>query len=149
MTEFSDPEHSLLEIVFQGVHEEPIAALCDDTVVAALHDWEQRADKSDPMGDHFQFDNTRSFTISYQGRTGNYWPDEHANALGETMIRENLFSDGICTLKDLTPTLYVVKYKVQAIFDTEYLLVCPYPTHADNIAGLLVVCVNRLLKKRT
>lgn len=145
--DFSDPSHSSMEIVFQGAQEAAIETLCNDEVVAALSRWRERAPRSEPHPELFRLNDTRSFVISYAGKTDDYWPDQPSNVIGETIIREFLFSTGICDLDDLAPRLYVAKYKVQAMIDTEYLLVCPYPTEAENIGGLLVVCVNEHLRK--
>ena len=148
MTTFSDPEHALQDLAFQGADEQPIKTLVDDTVLLALIQWEARTDQSHPLVERFQFGDTRTFTISYQGESGNFWPDRSVNILGETLVREFLFSDGICKLEDMTPKLYNVKYRVEAMDDNEYLLVCPYPTASNNTAGLLVVCVNEHLKQK-
>lgn len=144
--DFSDPGHSSMEIVFQGAQEAEIETLCNDKVIAALARWRERAPQSDPYPELFRLEETRSFVITYEGNTDEYWPDRPSNVIGETIIREFLFSSGICDLEGLAPRLYVAKYKVQAMIDTEYLLTCPYPTEAGNIGGLLVVCVNEQLR---
>lgn len=144
--DFSDPSQSSMEIVFQGADEASIESLCNDNVVEALARWRGREPQSDSHALLFRLEDTRSFVISYDGKTGDYWPDQTNNVVGETIIREFLFSSGICELDGLDPRLYVAKYKVQAMIDTEYLLVCPYPTAAGNIGGLLVVCVNEHLR---
>lgn len=143
---FSDPRHTMSELVFQGAHEAAVAEVCDERLLSALGEWEQRSDITDPRANLFHFDNTRAFTISYDGVSGNYWPDEDSNTLGETLIREHFYVDGICRLPDLNARLYVVKYKIQALYDSEYLLVCPYPTRSNNLAGLVVICANHLLR---
>lgn len=142
MTTISDVRHHSQDIVFQGVIQQPIATVCDDTVLLALKQWEMRVDVTDPLANHFQFYDTRSFTISYRGECANFWPDENMNVVGETLIRDFLFPSGICVLHEMTPRLYFVKYKIQAMDDSEYLLVCPYPTAANNVSGLLIVCIN-------
>ncbi|MEO1201972.1 MAG: hypothetical protein AAFX10_04640 [Pseudomonadota bacterium] len=144
--DFRDSKHLADELVFQGVEEKPPAALDDDAVLAALAKWQSRADATAPSPEAFHLEGARCFTISYQGEAGNYWPDEAENVLIESLAREFLFKDGICALDDLEPRLYIARYKVQALTDTEYLLACPYPTEAGNIAGVVVVCVKHYLK---
>ena len=144
--DFSDPNHTLSALIFQGAEEQEPAALCDEEIMAALARWQSRDQPVLPDAEHFQLEQTRCFTISYDGKAGHYWPNEDANLLGESLVRDFLFHDGICTLDVLQPRLFVAKYKVEAILDTEYLLVCPYPTDDGNIAGVVVVCVNRHLK---
>ena len=146
--DFRDPSHTADELVFQGADEYEPAALCDDDVLRALGDWQSRRVLTETSPEVFHLENTRSFTVSYKGQADDYWPDEAVNRLGEGLVRDFLFKDGICALDDLKPRLYVAKYKVQALSDTEYLLVCPYPTEAGNIAGMVVVCVNQHLRPR-
>ena len=143
MSQFSDNIHHVTELIFQGVTEHAPEELCNQTVLKTLEGWLQRPEKTVPEPERFQLDNTRSFTISYQGETDAYWPDEDGNFIGESLVREFLFEDGICNLDSHTPRLYVATYKVLAMMEVEYLLVCPYPTASDNIAGAVVICVNQ------
>ena len=146
MTDFSDRQQVELEPVFQGAHEEAIDALGNDSVLTALARWRERSPQSDSGVDRLRLEQTRSFTISYDGESGSYWPDKSSNLVGETLVRKFLFRQGICQLDGLAPRLYVAKYKVEVMNATEYLLVCPYPTEAGNIAGLAVVCINQHLR---
>lgn len=143
MSRFSDDIHHITELIFQGVTEHAPEELCNISVLEALQRWQLRADQTRPEPDMFRLDQTRSFTISYQGETGDYWPDEDGNFLGESLIREFLFEDGICNLDNLSARLFVATYKLLAMMEVEYLLVCPYPTASDNIAGAVVICVNQ------
>ncbi len=144
--DFSKSTFSLADLIFQGATLHEPAELCNDTVLAALSDWRRRAEPTAPLSTAFQLEDTRSFAIRYDGETSEYWPDEDSNWLGECLIREFLFRDGICVLDSLEPRLYLAKYKIEAVIDREYLLVCPYPTEAGNLGGTLVVCVNRHLR---
>ena len=143
MSQFSDDTHHITELIFQGVTQHMPEELCNASVLQALQRWQQRDDKTRPEPDMFRLDQTRSFTISYLGETDAYWPDEDGNFVGESLVREFLFEDGICNLDSLSPRLYIATYKVLAMMDVEYLLVCPYPTESGNIAGLIVICVNQ------
>jgi len=144
--DFSKSTFSLADLVFQGATLHEPAELCNDTVLAALSDWQSRAAPAAPFGEVFRLEETRSFAIRYDGETSEYWPDEDSNWLGECLIREFLFRDGICRLDSLEPRLYLAKYKIEAVIDREYLLVCPYPTESGNLGGMLVVCVNQHLR---
>ncbi len=139
--DFSDANHTTDELVFQGVEVKRPSDLGDDGVLRALEDWQSRGQSTEASPEHFHLDGTRGFTISFDGKADDYWPDEAANDLIESLVRSLLFRDGICALDDLEPRLYVARYKVQALNDTEYLLVCPYPTESGNIAGVVVVCI--------
>ena len=145
MNQFSDDSHHVTEMIFQGATEHTPEELCNQTVLDALAKWQQRQNPVEPAPEHFRLDQTRSFTISYQGDVDHYWPDQDSNFLGESLVREFLFEDGICTLDQHECRLYLATYKVLAMMEVEYLLVCPYPTEAGNIAGVVVVCVNQQL----
>ena len=144
--DFSDADFSLADLVFQGAAENEPAALCDDQVLGMLQAWQQRPDLTEPAAETFRLEQTRSFVMSYQGQAGSYWPDKEGNWIGECLVREFLFRDGICQLESLDPRLYAAKYKLEALTDVEYLLVCPYPTEAGNIGGMVVICVNQHLR---
>ena len=145
MNSFSDDTHHVTEMIFQGVAEHKPEDLCNQTVLNALKQWEQRPQLTKPEPEHFRLEQTRSFTITYTGTADHYWPDEDGNFLGESLVREFLFEEGICTLDNHHCKLYVATYKILAMIDVEYLLVCPYPTESGNIAGVVVVCVNQHL----
>ncbi len=146
MIDFSDSDISLADLVFQGATEHEPAALCNDQVIDTLRAWQQRGSAAEPAADTFRLEQTRSFTMTYQGEAGGYWPDKEGNWIGECLVREFLFRDGICQLDSLEPRLFMAKYKLEALSDVEYLLVCPYPTEAGNIGGMIVVCVNQHLR---
>ena len=144
MINFADKEHLIAELVFQGATEHKAEDLCDAEILAALSEWHGRENPTNPYHDAFRLQNTPSFNISYAGETNNYWPDEESNFIGECLVRDFLFQDGICQLQGFSARLYRAKYKLIAAIDTEYLLVCPYPTAAGNIAGIL----GRLCKQK-
>jgi len=144
--DFSKSTFSLADLVFQGATLHEPAELCNDAVLTALSNWQQRAEPAEPSAKAFRLEDTRSFAIRYDGETDDYWPDEDSNWLGECLIREFLFRDGICVMESLEPRLYLAKYKIEAVIDREYLLVCPYPTASGNLGGVVVVCVNQHLR---
>ena len=86
------------------------------------------------------------FSITYEGEAGEYWPDESMTDITETLVREFLYRDGICSLTDERVRLIRMKYNVMASEGDEYVLVCPYVTAAGNISGIVVVCVNMMLR---
>lgn len=144
--DFSDPDHNAAELVFQGAVEAEPSSRCNKAMMAALDAWLNRPEPTDPGLECFRFDAAPAFAISYRGEVLDYWPDEAANWLTEGLVRDFVFRNGICVIDDLTPRLHEAKYKVQAMSDTECLLVCPYPTAAGNIGGIVVVCVNHYLE---
>ncbi len=50
-----------------------------------------------------------------------YWPNESENDMSETLIREFLYHDGICTLSDERARLFHANYKIIAMNGEEYL----------------------------
>ena len=90
-------------------------------------------------------ENSTLFSITYEGRAGEYWPDESMNNLTETLVREFLFRDGICSISDERVRLIHMKYNVMASEGDEYVLVCPYLSAAGNISGIVVVCVTMMM----
>lgn len=145
MPSFSDP-NSLSEIIFQGAPDHPIEMYCSDTVLDKLRTWQNRQDPAKPDTELLQLSETRGFIISYDGKSSDYWPNREDNMVGESLIREFLFQHGICQLETLTPMFYTAHYKVVAMQETEFLLVLPFPTPSNNVAGIIVICVNRHLR---
>ena len=86
------------------------------------------------------------FCISYEGEAGEYWPNEAMTDVTETLVREFLYAGGICSLSDERVRLIHMKYNVMASEGDEYVLVCPYLTAAENISGIVVVCVTKMLR---
>ena len=85
------------------------------------------------------------FSISYLGESDEYWPNEPDTLLTETLIREFLFNDGICSLTDDHERLVCMKYKIMAMEGEEHVMICPYLTEAGNISGIVVVCLSKLM----
>ncbi len=148
MNTFKDEEHSIPEIVIQIVHEEDPQEWCDQETLDALKTWSERPTSSDPQASILHLTKTLGFTISYEGESANYWPDEKSNLILESLVRDILYSDGICSIPDFEIRFYRVSFRVTGMADTEYVLVCPYPTQAGNVAGLVVVCLNNRLTRK-
>ncbi len=147
MNDFTDRQHNLRELVFQGAPSHPMETYCNDAVIAAVQQWQQRESITEPMPELLRLENTRSFVISYKGECRDYWPNQKDNLIAETLVRQFLFAHGTCQLNSMAPMFYTVHYEVIAMQETEFMLVLPFPTEANNIAGSLVVCVNRQLRE--
>lgn len=81
--------------------------------------------------------------------TRDYWPNESENDISETLIREFLYHDGICTLSDERVRLFHASYTIMALNGDEYLLVCPYLTATGNVSGIVVVTVTKMIRGRS
>ncbi len=144
---FHDNEHHFATLAYHNSQALQLAQTCRQEIVDAVAAWQGRADCQNPGVEFFNLDKSRSFAIDYQGHSSSYWPNEADNLLGESLVREFLYEDGICSVTDTDIRLYKVSYSVMAgEYGTEYLLVCPYLTEAGNIAGIVVTCVNMYLR---
>ena len=148
MNTFKDEEHTIPEIVIQLVDETDPKEWCDQETLDALKSWNERPIASDPHLSILRLSNTLGFTISYEGESSNYWPDEKSNLIVESLVRDILYADGICSIQDYNSRLYRVSFRVTGMADSESILVCPYPTQEGNISGLVVICVNNRLVRR-
>ncbi len=142
---FSDNEHNLAELAFQGATDMDPEQTCPQEVIDALVTWRARTDHQSSGAYLLHVENCSLFSITYEGRTGDYWPDESMNNLTETLVREFLFRDGICAISDERVRLIHMKYNVMASEGDEYVLVCPYLSAAGNISGIVVVCVTMMM----
>lgn len=144
--DFSDAKHDLAELAFQGAAELDLTQSCRPEVIDALGTWHDRPDHTSSGAALLRVENCSLFSISYEGNAGEYWPNASENDMSETLVREFLFRDGICTLADERVRLIRMKYNIMALAGDEYLLVCPYLTAAGNISGIVVVCVTKMLR---
>ncbi len=142
---FSDNKHNLAELAFQGATDMDPEQTCRQEVIDALVTWRARPDHRSSGADLLHVENCTLFSITYEGRAGEYWPDESMNNLTETLVREFLFRDGICSISDERVRLIHMKYNVMASEGDEYVLVCPYLSAAGNISGIVVVCVTMMM----
>ena len=145
--DFSDSQHNLAELAFQGAEELDPGEHCPDEVIAALASWQGRADHTISGADLLRLSNCAVFSISYEGDAGDYWPDESENEISEIFVREFLYNDGICNITDERVRMLHVKYSIMALTGDEYLLVCPYVTAANNISGIVVCCLTKMLQQ--
>ena len=144
---FADRDHDFASFVYHGAVELRPEEVCDDVLLTALRQWRARQDTHSSGIEAFHLDRCLCFAISYQGESSHHWPNEEKTFIIESLVRQFLFHEGLCTLQDTRVHLYHMRYTVLAIDDHEYLLVCPYITPAGNIGGLTVVCVNQCLRE--
>jgi len=144
--DFSDKKHNLAELAFQGATDMDPEQTCKQQVIDALEIWRGRPDHQSSGAELLHIENCMLFSITYEGEAGEYWPDEAMTDITETLVREFLYRDGICSLTDERVRLIRMKYNVMASEGDEYVLVCPYLTAAGNISGIVVVCVNMMIQ---
>lgn len=145
LMDFSDNKHSLAELAFHGATEVDPEKTCTKDVVQAVATWNHRPDHQLSGSDLLRLEDCAVFSINYEGKVGTYWPNESENDLSETLVREFLYHNGICTLADERVRLFHARYTIMALTGDEYLLVCPYRTTAGNISGIVVVTVTKKL----
>ena len=143
--DFSDNKHNLAELAFHGATEVAPEQICTRDVIQALATWSHRPNHQLSGSDLLRLDDCAIFSINYEGKAGDYWPNESENDISETLIREFLYDQGICTLSDERVRLFHVRYTIMALTGDEYLLVCPYLTAAGNISGIVVVTVTKMI----
>jgi len=128
--DFSDHKHELAELAFQGAEEMDLEQHCSPMMLDVLATWRDRADHHTSGAECFRMP---------------YWPNESENDVVETLVREFLYRDGICSLTEERVHLIHMKYNIIALAGDEFVLVCPYLTEAGNISGIVVVCVTKML----
>ncbi len=143
--DFSDNKHNLAELAFNGATEVTPEQKCTKEVIQALATWNHRPNHQVSGSDLLRLDDCAVFSINYQGKAGDYWPNESENNISETLIREFLYNEGICNLSDEKVRLFHVRYTIMALTGDEYLLVCPYLTAAGNISGIVAVTVTKTI----
>ena len=145
--DFSDSQHSLAELVFQGAAELDLMQHAGEAANNALMVWRQRTDLNSSGAGLLQIPDCTSFCITYEGQAGDYWPSESANEITEALIREFLYRDGICSLNDERVRFICMKYQIMAMESNEHVLICPYLTESGNISGIVVVCATKMMNK--
>lgn len=146
MTDFTDNQHTLAELAFQGAQEMDLNEFAMPDMVEAIKAWHDRPNQHASGAEMFRWEHCPVFSMTYEGMAGEYWPNDKENDIIETLIRDFLYRDGICSLKDHCVRLIHMKYTIMALAGDEYVLVCPYLTEAGNIAGILVVCVTKIIQ---
>ena len=147
--DFSDNKHNLAELAFHGATEVDPEQICTKDVIEALATWSHRSNHQSSGSDLLRLDDCASFSINYEGKCRDYWPNESENDISETLIREFLYHEGICTLSEERARLFHVRYTIMALQGDEYLLVCPYLTATGNISGIVVVTVTKMIRGRS
>lgn len=143
---FSDHKHELAELAFQGAEEMDLEQVSMPEMHDVLATWRDRPDHHSSGAECFRWEHCPTFSITYEGTAGEYWPNEKENDIIETLVREFLYRDGICSLTDERVRLIHMKYNIMALAGDEFVLVCPYLTEAGNISGILVVCVTKIMR---
>jgi len=141
--DFSDNKHKLAELAFHGATELDPKQACSNDVIQALAAWHDRPNHQLSGAELLRVEDCMLFSIDYKGVPGDYWPNESENDTSETLIREFLYHDGICTIDDERVRLFHARYTIMALTGDEYLLVCPYLTVKGNVAGIVVVTVTK------
>jgi hypothetical protein len=144
--DFSDHKHELAELAFQGATEMDLEQAGMPAMSDVLATWRDRVDHHSSGAECFRMPDCPIFSITYEGNATEYWPNEKENDIIETLVREFLYRDGICSLTDERVRLIHMKYNVMAVSGDEFVLVCPYLTEAGNISGIVVVCVTKMLR---
>ena len=145
--DFSDNQHSLAELIFQGATELESMQQVGEEANNALKAWRSRSDLNSSGAELLQMPDCTAFSITYEGEASEYWPNESANEMTETLIREFLYRDGICSLSDSRARLICMKFQIMAMDGNEYVLICPYLTEAGNISGIVVVCATKMINE--
>ncbi len=146
---FSDNKHIPAELAFHGAIEADIAQTCTKDITEALATWSHRPNRQLSGSELLRLDGCTLFSIDYEGKTRDYWPNESENDISETLIREFLYHGGICSISDEQIRLFHARYSVMALTGDEYLLVCPYLTAAGNVSGIVVVTVTKMILGRS
>ena len=146
--DFSDNKHNLAELAFHGAIEVDIEQTCTKDITEALATWSDRPNHQLSGSDLLRMDGCTLFSINYEGKARDYWPNELDNDISETLIRDFLYHDGICSLSDERIRLFHARYTIIALTGDEHLLVCPYLTEAGNVSGIVVVTVTKVIRER-
>jgi len=146
--DFSDKKHNLAELAFHGAIEVDIEQTCTKDITEALATWSHRPNHQMSGSDLLRLDGCTLFSINYEGKATDYWPNESENDISETLIREFLYHEGICSLSDERIRLFHARYTIIALTGDEFLLICPYLTEAGNVSGIVVVTVTKMIRKR-
>ena len=148
MMDFSDKKHDAAELAFHGATEVDIQQTCTTDITEALATWSHRPNRQLSGSELLRLDGCTLFSINYEGKARDYWPNESENDISETLIRDFLYHGGICTVSDERVRLFHARYTIIALEGDEYLMVCPYLTAAGNISGIVVVTVTKMIRGR-
>jgi len=144
---FSDNKHYPHALIFHGAAEVDARQACKQEVIDALETWNKRESGDSPGLELLRVEACPQFSISYDGKASDYWPEESQNDISETLVREFLFRNGICELEENRAHLFHVRYTFISMIGEDCLLICPYSTSAGNIAGVVVVTVTKKVRE--
>ena len=147
--DFSDKKHNVAELAFHGATEVDIQQTCTTDITEALATWSHRPKRQLSGSELLRLDGCALFSINYEGKARDYWPNESENDISETLIREFVYHEGICTLSDERVRFFHARYTIMVLTGDEYLLVCPYLTATGNISGIVVVTVTKVIRGRS
>ncbi len=147
--DFSDKKHNVAELAFHGATEVDIQQTCTTDITEALATWSHRPNRQLSGSELLRLDGCALFSINYEGKARDYWPNESENDISETLIREFVYHEGICTLSDERVRFFHARYTIMALTGDEYLLVCPYLTATGNISGIVVVTITKVIRGRS
>ena len=147
--DFSDKKHNAAELAFHGATEVDIQQTCTTDITEALATWSHRPNRQLSGSELLRLDGCTLFSINYEGKTRDYWPNESENDITETLVREFLYHGGICSISDEQIRLFHARYSVMALTGDEYLLVCPYLTAAGIVSGIVVVTITKIVRERS
>ncbi len=139
--DFSDNKHYPHALIFHGAEEIDAQEACKQEIIDALAAWNQRGTHELPGLAQLRVENCPLFSITHDGKAGDYWPESSENDISEILVREFLYRNGICELEEIRAHLFHVKYTLLSMTGEDCLLICPYSTSAGNIAGIVVVTV--------
>ena len=145
----SDSHHSLAGFVCQSAEEMDPCRACTQDLVDAVAAWSRRPNHELPGLELLQLNDCPHFLMSHDGKATDYWPNASQNDISETLIRECLYQEGICTLNNDRARLLNMKYKLLSIIGSDCLLVCPYVTQTGSISGILVILVTKNIIERS
>lgn len=112
--DFSDKKHDAAELAFHGATEVDIQQTCTKDVIQALATWSHRPNHQSSGSDLLRLDGCALFSINYEGKARDYWPNESENDISETLIREFVYHEGICTLSDERVQFFHARYTTMA-----------------------------------
>ena len=112
--DFSDKKHNVAELAFHGATEVDIQQTCTTDITEALATWSHRPNRQLSGSELLRLDCCTLFSINYEGKTSDYWPNESENDISETLIREFLYHGGICSISDEQIRLFHARYSVMA-----------------------------------
>jgi len=119
--DFSDNKHNAAEFAFHGATEVDIQQTCTTDISEALATWSHRPNHQSLGLDLLRRDDCALFSITYEGKSRDYWPNESENDISEILIREFLYHDGICALSDDRVRLFHARYSIMALTGDDYI----------------------------